>query len=131
MEADFRTAVLAHAPLAALVGERFTPTKRDQGGALSAIVYHRISGRRDTTQDGRSCLVESRMQFDFWSYSYDEVKAVVAAFIAATDGALGTTGGTNFKHIAIDSERDTWDAAEPGGGEQRVSLDLLIWHDEP
>lgn len=137
MEEDFRTLLLTEGgsppPLPVLVGARVYWNERPQATALPSVTLTRVTGQPQYEMDRPSGLVMSRVQVDCWGATYASAKGVARAIKSVSSGFRGTVGGTAFQGVFIDSERDldleptTPDAAERF---HRVSLDLMVWHDE-
>lgn len=127
MEAAIINRLLASAGVTALVAQRITPGRRDQGGALPAIVLHRIDGQRDYHLTGASGLVASRMQVDCWAATYGDAKRAARAVDAVMSAARWTAGAVRIDAVLIADERDdTFD--EDGNALYRTSLDLMVHH---
>ncbi|RZJ01817.1 MAG: DUF3168 domain-containing protein [Brevundimonas sp.] len=127
MEAALIAHLLATAGITAVVGQRITWGRRDQGGALPAIVLHRIDGAPDYHLTGASGLVESRVQVDCWGSSYGSAKSVARTVDTALSAARFTQGAVRFDAILIVDERDdTFD--ETATAIFRTSLDLQVHH---
>lgn len=127
MEPALTAQLLAATGLTAVVGQRITWGRRDQGGALPAIVLHRVDGGRDYHMAGASGLVESRVQADCWGATKKTASQAAAALEAAVSGARFNRAGIRFDLIMIADERsDTFD--EAGSALFRTSLDLIIHH---
>lgn len=127
MEEALRAGLLAHAALAALVGERVHWNVRPQGRGLPAVVLHRISGGREYHMQGRSELSGALVQADCWATSYAGALALKRALIDALDALEAP-----FQGAFVESERDTFEAVagpEPGGGTvlHRASADIRVW----
>lgn len=127
MEAALIAHLLATAGITALVGDRITWGRRDQGGTLPAIVLHRIDGAPDYHLDGPSGLVASRVQVDCWGLSYGSAKTVARAVDTAISGARFTRGAIRFDAVLIVDERDTT-FDETATALFRTSLDLAVHH---
>lgn len=127
MEAALIAELLATAGITAVSGQRITWARRDQGGALPAMVLHRIDGDRDYHLGGPSGLVASRVQADCWAATYKDAKRLAQALEAKVSGARFTRGAIRFDAILVIDERDsTFD--ESGSALFRVSLDLAVHH---
>ena len=96
---DLRDYLLARSAITALVGTRITPNKRDQGDALPAITYSKVSGRKNHALSGSVGECESEMQFDVWSTKELEAEQVVEALRDALDGYHGLMGSTNVNEV--------------------------------
>ena len=99
VESDIRTALLANAPLAALIGARLAPDKIVQGAARPYIVYI-VQREPVATLDGvvRSTLYKFRFQV------WDDTRAGCEAAADALETALtAATGIQAVSGIPIDS----------------------------
>lgn len=127
MEAALIGRLLAAAEVAGLVGARITPGRRDQGGALPAVVLHRISGLPDYHLTAASGLEASRVQLDCWAATYGEAKAVAQAIKANLSAARWATQAVRIDAVLIEAERD--DSFDEGASAlYRTSLDLMVHH---
>lgn len=127
MEAALIAQLLATTGITSLVGQRITWGRRDQGGALPAIVLHRIDGSPDYHLQGASGLVSSRVQVDCWASSYGSAKSVARAVDAAMSGVRFVRGAIRFDAVLIiDESDDTFD--ESGTALYRTRLDLAVHH---
>lgn len=127
MEVQLTARLLSEESLTAVVDDRITWLRRDQGGATPAIVLHRIDGAPDYHSLGPSGLVESRVQADCWGATYAEAKAAATALKAVMSGARFAQGVVRFDAVFVIDERDqTFD--ETGGAIYRTSVDLNIHH---
>lgn len=127
MEEALVAKLLALTGITALVGQRITWARRAQGGALPAIVLHRIDGNRDYHLGGASGLIASRVQVDCWAASFGAAKLAARAVDAAVSGARFVQGSIRFDAILVIDERD--DSEDLNGTPLfRTSLDLAVHH---
>lgn len=127
MEEAFVAKLLGVSALTAIVGQRITWARRDQGGALPAVVLYVIDGVPDYHLGGGSGLTESRIQVDCWGPTYLSAKSAARAIKAALSGARFDHGGIRFDAVLVADERDeTTD--ENGTPLFRTSLDLMVHH---
>lgn len=117
IESDLKAYLAADAAVAALVGSRIYPLKLPQAPALPAITYQKVSGPRVISLSGYSGLSHPRLQIDCWAATYDQVKALSAAVVAALDAYPGA--------IMNDDGRDNY---QPDVELPRVTIDFTIWH---
>ena len=130
MEESLVALLLAWAPLAALAGNRIHWATRPQGTLPPFVILNRISGIRDTTFQGPSGAVASRVQADCYALTYSESKALARAMEALLSGYRGSDGSTEFAGIFLESERDGFDDTDPPDKFYRTSLDFTLWHKE-
>jgi hypothetical protein len=87
-EGATRAAILASAPVAALVGTRVYPMMLPQGPAFPAIVYQRISTVPDMLVDGPG-FAPIRMQLSMWATTFDGARTLADAVVTALHGYHG------------------------------------------
>ena len=128
-EAAVRKALLDDPAVAALVGDRVTPMKQQQGGALPAIVFQGISRVPDQpTLAGAVTRVPIRLQLSLWAESYDGARALAAAVEARLDGFSGQNGdGTGLRFVRLLNMVDDY---EPETKLYRVIADYRVIHTE-
>lgn len=127
MEEALIARLLASTALAALVGDRITPGRRDQGAALPALVVHKIDAPRDYHLQGASGLITARMQVDCWGADYASAKRAARAVAAAMSGARWSAAGVRFDGVLVEDESDdTFD--EGSEALFRTRLDLMVHH---
>jgi hypothetical protein len=115
IEEDIYTALSGFAGLSALVSTRIYPKRAPQGATFPHVVYQRVSGARITNLDTES-IQNPRYQFDCWSTSYDEAKAVAVQL----EAALVASSVTAIPLSDRDDEDDTL-------GIYNVSMDFSVW----
>lgn len=124
MEETLSALLLANGAVAAVAGERVNWSARPTDD-LPAITMHRISGRRDATNEGRSGLVSSTVQIDIWGATYKQAKSLARAVIHA----LPSTPTGELQGIFIESESDSFEGVDPSPL-YRTRLDISVWHKE-
>lgn len=102
----------------ALVGDRVVPKRMEEQGEFPQIVYHRISGPHQYSQDGDTGLQSPRYQLDIWARDPDSADAVAEAVIDVLSGR--SFGGVTFTIIVGD--RDDY---EPPTGFYRRIVDAM------
>jgi hypothetical protein len=128
MEEALRSYLLAHSPLAALVGDRLTWGFSKQGDVLPRVTVERISGGPEYADEGEINLSQQRLQVDCYGSTSASARAVAAAIRARISGGSFVQSGVTFNGVYIDGIRDQSDAYEGGRQEHLVSLDLMVWH---
>jgi hypothetical protein len=82
------SAILASAPVTALVGTRVYPMMLPQGPTFPAIVYQRISTVPDMLVDGPG-FAPIRMQLSMWATTFDGARTLADAVVTALHGYHG------------------------------------------
>lgn len=129
MQVDLLNHLLAHAPLAALVGARINWVKRAQGEGLPAIALHGVGARKEPHQKGTSEVVETRVQIDIFAQSYGSADAVARVVDTLLTGLRAQIGDTFFCGVFFDMRREGFEDSE---AEKlfRISLDYTLKHKE-
>lgn len=122
-EAAFVALAAASPGLVALVGDRVWPIARPQATPNPCLVYQTVSNPSEYTHDGRSLLVNPRIQVDCWADDYDTAVAVRDALVAATDGWAGIAAGVRVDVVFVDGDRDD---SDPDRDIYRRIVDLRI-----
>ncbi len=110
MEAQLIAILLADTGVSTLVGTRIWPGRRQQGGALPAIILNRISGAPIYTNDGETGLERARIQIDCWAKTYPEAKNTARAVQTAISAFAGEESPVRFRNILLDTEQDESEA---------------------
>lgn len=109
MQTKLAGLLLAHAPLAALIGNRVQWDTLPQGSAQPSIVMYVISGVTDYTMRGASGYVQTRVQFDCRGATAASARAVAEALEARLSGFHGEFGGYKFQGIFMQGQRTRFD----------------------
>ena len=130
IEAALVALLAADAPYTALVDKRTYPLRLPDRPApgvaqFPAVVYQRISGDREYSQDGDSRLPHPRYQFSVWGPDYTATRAAANALRTAISGYRGTVGGVFIQAIFIESEQELFEIETKLN---RVLIDAIIWH---
>jgi hypothetical protein len=117
--------------VASIVAGRIYPKRAPQGERRAHIVYHRISGAREHSQDGPSGLARPRIQLDLWAPKYADVRTRADAVRVALDGFAGSIGeapgAVNVNAVFLEDEDDDWD------DDRELHMyrqDFTVWHNE-
>lgn len=127
MEEALLNYLRTYATLTALIAGRSYWSQLPQGQVAPYLILSRVTGVRDTTFDGASGLVQSRIQFDAYSLSYLVSKTIVRAVEARLSGKRFTHNSHHFRCF-MDSERDTFETDATPDKLYRTSVDFIIWH---
>ena len=128
MEEAFRALLLAHGPLAAVIGaESVVFGDAPQGRPYPIITMITVSGAGGHTMRGPDGLFQGRVQVDCLAASMIDAKRLGRLVVAALDGRRGPATGGRFLGIFHDSTRD---GREGGTNEAdrpfRSSLDFMV-----
>lgn len=96
MQTKLANLVLAHAPLALLVGNRVQWDTLPQGSPQGAIGMTLVSGITDYHMAGPSGLCFARIQFDCRDSTAAKARAIAEALKARLSGFHGTFQGFKF-----------------------------------
>lgn len=103
----------AHAPLAALVGNRIQWDTLPQGAQQPSIVMYAISGVTDYTMQGPSGYVMTRVQFDSRGTTAAQARAVASALSNRLSGFSGVFAGYRFQGCFEQGQRTRFDKDGP------------------
>ncbi|MGV8951195.1 MAG: tail completion protein gp17 [Cypionkella sp.] len=115
MQTKLAGLLLAHAPLAALVGNRIQWDTLPQGSPQPSIVMYVISGVTDYTMAGASGYVQTRVQFDCRGAKTSTKSGAAAAREVAEalnkclSGFRGEFGGYRFQGCFAQGQRTRFD----------------------
>ena len=87
-EGAIRAAILASAPVAAMVGTRVYPMMLPQAPTFPAIVYQRISTVPDMLVEGPG-FAPIRMQLSMWATTFGGARTLADAVVTALHGYHG------------------------------------------
>lgn len=136
VRAGLRALLLGDAQISTAVGAtRIYPVVLPQGMKLDSIVYTRVSGQGDVTNDGPSWLVRSRVQVDAWSQQMSSAVRLANLVKERIEGFRGPYSyGSNsppdeiiFRGVFLENELDSYDDA---AGLYRMSRDYSVWFAE-
>lgn len=97
MQTKLANLLLAHAPLAALVGNRVQWDVLPQGQPQGSIAMSIISSITDYHMAGASGFVQNRVQFDCRDGSAAKARAIAEALNARLSGFKGVFEGYQFQ----------------------------------
>ncbi len=119
--------LIAHAGLSALVSTRVFFDVLDQGAAMPAVVFSRISTERFPAMGSNVGVAKARIQVAAYDDTGLEALTVAVQVKAALDRWSGTAGGVVVQHIFIDAE---FEERDPDSKKHRSVLDFLVWFQE-
>jgi len=126
MQTKLANLLLAHAPLAALVGNRVHWDTLPQGTAQPSVVMYVISGVTDYTMTRASGLVMTRVQFDCRGDKAADARAVADALKVRLSGLRTVFQGFRFQGCFQQSQRTRFDKDGPDKW-FTDSRDFIIW----
>lgn len=117
IEQDLRTALMAHAPLAALVGENVSAVVAPEGCQPPYVVFQLVAGQRPASMSRPGSTVNKRMQITCFARSYSQVKAIAQAVQDAVEASP-------LFAAAFQGDQDLYD---PETKLRYVALDYSLW----
>lgn len=105
MQTVLANLILAHAPLAALIGNRAHWDEMPQGQPPSGIVMYVVGGITDYTMQGASGYAMTRVQFDCRGATAAEARAVANALCDRLSGFSGSFQGFSFQGCFAQNQR--------------------------
>lgn len=124
LEADLRAFTLADLAVAGVVGQRMHARKLPQKPELPALVYQRISTRREHDLDGPDGAPRVRMQVTCWAAQPADAYRLAGIVRRRLDGHRGRMGAGGVGFVQCGGERDVED---PDAGRSGVALDFVIF----
>jgi hypothetical protein len=143
IESTLRSALLAAAPVVALVVDRISPQPMPQGETLPCVTVKKISDQPMARgQRGPSGLLDARIQVDAWGATLLAAQTVADAVVGVLDPRnRRARGGINIPLYVGNGSRIDWarmlnqqdfdesdvqDAGDPAIRYHRVSTDFLV-----
>lgn len=122
-----------YAGLSALVGTRITPGLLNQGAALPAVTFRKISAPRIHQMGSDPGLVEARYEVNCWGDAEDnadgfgDIEDVGAQVVAALSRYSGTISSVVVDEIFLEDENNVY---EPSTKTWRRILDFIVHYRE-
>ncbi len=110
-----------------LVGARVYPVVLPQDPTYPAIRYQQIAGARAQAMGSNTGLVNTTVQIDSYSDSYEEARQVAEEVRAALQRFQGTVAGVAIESVFVDGPLDVF---EDQIKKFRVQQDFTVWHRE-
>lgn len=126
METVLAKLLLAHAPLAALVGTNVDWDEAPQGLSPPLIVMFLVTATPGYTHQGPDGLVSSRVQFDCRGTTAEQRRQIAEALDARLSGYRGTFEGVRFGGAFKQGHR-TRSYKDGPSRWFTASVDYLIW----
>lgn len=119
IESDLRAALLAAAPLTALVGQRVAAGVMPEGESRPYVTFALVGGQRAGSLVAPGTLRNARMQISCWSPSYAQAKQIAQAAQDAVEASV-------LFDAIFNGDQDLYD---PTTKLHYVALDYSIWQD--
>jgi hypothetical protein len=127
MEIDF-VALLEEAPaVSQLVADRLYPSTFDQATADPCIRWQKVTGAPGLHMGGSDGLDEATMQIDLRGLTAASVLEVRDAVVRLLHGWRGNKGDTDFRLIALTSDRGVSFDKTDAEAFYLASLDFDVW----
>lgn len=116
---------LANLPaLSAVIGDRLYPVLAPQGVELPFAVCTQISLNQTLSHGGSTDWGETRIQYEFFAYTFHEVVDAAEALRSAFEGnSITLAAGVLAAYCEVEAEFDDYDSDEKI---YRRSIDLLL-----
>ena len=127
LEDSLTSRLLADATVSSLVGTNIYPVVLPETMPDSPLItYRKISDVTGYTLSGQAIIYKARIEYNAWSSTYSDAKAVAAAIQASLEGFAGTLGDVFICFIACAGVNT--DGLDEDSRLYRVQQDFLISH---
>ena len=106
---------------------RIYPQVLPQNVTLPAVAYQQLGDDPIDDIDGHSGLFHSRVQYDAFAATFNDVKALIEQIRLALQGYTGTVLGVTIKGVQLETKLDLY---EPEVQEYRSVIRFIVWHRE-
>lgn len=120
-----RQAIIADSGVNALVGTRVYPLVFPAGVTFPCITYRIVSGLQEGVQS--EDVYRTRVQFDIWSYSYDDTAEVKDSLLDLFSLADMTVSG---QHIIFSKPDLIFDVFDEPLKLHRAVVDISVIHED-
>ncbi len=110
-----------------LVGTRVYPVVLPQDPVYPAVRYQQTAGERTQAMGSNTGLVNTTVQIDSYSESYEEAREVAEEVRAALQRFQGTVAGVEIESVFVNGPLDVF---EDQIKKFRVQQDFTVWHRE-
>lgn len=105
-ESVLRTALLANATVAGLVGTKVYPLAADADATLPWVTWRRTGIRREQTLSGPMGVPAVRVEYQIVATTYEAARTLADAMRAVLDGYTGTADNTTVRLASLEDESD-------------------------
>lgn len=114
-EAVLRSALVANATVAGLIGTRIYPVLAPATASLPFVTWRRAGIRRQQTLSAPMGMPITSVEYSIYGVTYEQAREVADAMRAVLDGYGGTANNTEVKQTSLEQESD--DFVTLGGAE--------------
>jgi hypothetical protein len=105
-EAVLRSALIANATVAGLVGSRVYPVVAPASAALPFVTWRRVAIRRQQTLGAPMGMPVTSVEYSIYGATYEQAREVADAMRSVLDGYGGTSNNTEVKQTSLEQESD-------------------------
>jgi len=105
-EAVLRSALIANATVAGLVGSRVYPVVAPASAALPFVTWRRVAIRRQQTLGAPMGMPVTSVEYSIYGATYEQAREVADAMRSVLDGYGGTLNNTEVKQTSLEQESD-------------------------
>lgn len=126
-EAVLRSALVANATVAGLIGTRIYPVLAPATASLPFVTWRRVAIRRQQTLGGPAGMPVTSVEYSIFGTTYEQARAVADAMRSVLDGYGGTANNTEVKQTSLEQESD--DFVTLGGAELPPAFQITQQYD--
>lgn len=105
-EAVLRSALIANATVAGLMGDRVYPVVAPASAALPFVTWRRVAIRRQQTLGAPMGMPVTSVEYSIYGGTYEQAREVADAMRLVLDGYGGTVNNTEVKQTSLEQESD-------------------------
>lgn len=105
-EAVLRSALIANATVAGLLGSRVYPVVAPASAALPFVTWRRVAIRRQQTLGGPMGMPVTSVEYSIYGATYEQAREVADAMRSVLDGYGGTLNNTEVRQTSLEQESD-------------------------
>jgi hypothetical protein len=105
-EAVLRSALIANATVAGLVGSRVYPVVAPASAALPFVTWRRVAIRRQQTLGAPMGMPVTSVEYSIYGATYEQAREVADAMRSVLDGYGGTSNNTEVRQTSLEQESD-------------------------
>ena len=124
----FKDLLLAESGVTDIIEDRIYPVSFPAKATFPLMVYREVAGAHDLRTAPKDATVEmtTRLQFDFWSYEYDETRDMKSVLVSFFDGYQNPSQGILTTKIDL-----AFDQQEPETTLLRLVINISTTHEGP
>lgn len=105
-EAVLRSALIANATVAGLIGTRIYPVLAPAAAQLPLVTWRRSGITRAQTLGGPMGVPQVSVEYSIFAATYETAREIADAMRVTLDGYGGTVDNTTVRQTALDNESD-------------------------